>query len=295
MKKAFSNRSMRTVLATLGAGIGLSMASPAAAQAGCSDELLNEIETTWLAAIETGSMFTMNLGEWIDYSENGRRASLGGFLDKPRKVDWHLTIKDKQACRIFVEHVVLDEARPMVFGTTIGNGVFGVGPFKNVVTDEGDWLFNAQKTYEYASREKWNVIPEARRNTRAELQAAADAYLDLFSDKNAVVPWGTPCARLEGSAYTGKGTPEDSCNVGVPENVKLTNREYTIDESLGAVAVMLKFGEKERPDTHLFRVEDGKIRYIHTITACGTENNCGFKPFAEMLKENPGMHPPVAN
>jgi len=30
------------------------------------------------------------------------------------------------------------------------------------------------------------------------------------------------------------------------------------------------------PDAHTFRVEHGKIRYVHTITACKTFN-CGFK------------------
>jgi hypothetical protein len=29
----------------------------------------------------------------------------------------------------------------------------------------------------------------------------------------------------------------------------------------------------------LFRIEDGKIRYIHTVTNCGDQVNCGFPPF----------------
>ena len=31
----------------------------------------------------------------------------------------------------------------------------------------------------------------------------------------AAVPWGFPCVRVEGGAYTGKGSPADSCEVGV--------------------------------------------------------------------------------
>jgi hypothetical protein len=283
------------VLASAAAVVGIGLASPAAAQGGCSDELLTEIESSWIAAIESGSMFKMNLGEWIDYSENFERASLGGFLDKPRKVDWHLSLKDTQACRVFVEAVILDEERPMVIATTIGNGFFGVGPFNNIVTDEGDWLFDAQKTYEYARREDWGEIPEDQRNTRAEIRAAADAYLDLFNDKSVEVPWGTPCARLEGGIYTGRGQPDDTCNVGVPEGVELTDRDYVIDESIGAVAVFLKFGERKLPDSHLFRVENGKIRYIHTVTNCGDQVNCGFPPLEEMLARNPGMQPAIAD
>jgi hypothetical protein len=277
------------------AALGLCLSSPAAAQAGCARETLDEIEASWLDAVRSGTMMKMNLGEWVDYSENFKRASLGSFLDQPREIDWHLTLKDTAGCRIFTEMVMLDEERPIVTATIVGNGFFGVGPFNNIVTDEGDWLFDAQKTYEYASREDWSVIPEDRRNSRAEIRAAADAYLDLFADKSVEVPWGTPCARLEGGIYTGRGQPDDSCNVGVPEGVQLIERDYVIDETIGAVAVFLKFGEKQRPDSHLFRIEDGKIRYVHTVTNCGDEVNCGFPPLSEMLANNPAMQPAVVD
>ena len=57
--------------------------------------------------------------------------------------------------------------------------------------------------------------------------------------------------------------------------------------ALGAVAVTLKFGEKKRPDAHVFRIENGKIRFIHTVTNCGEEVNCGFPPLSE-LRANGG-------
>ncbi len=39
---------------------------------------------------------------------------------------------------------------------------------------------------------------------------------------------------------------------------------------------MLTFGDSKLPDIHTFRIEHGKIRYVHTITVCKTFN-CGFK------------------
>ncbi|BBC73126.1 conserved hypothetical protein [Altererythrobacter sp. B11] len=288
---AFLSR-LRTAGLAATALAGLAIATPAAAQgAGCPRSKTQEIGDSWIAAVEAGSMFKMNLGEWVDYSENFERGSLGSFLNKPRKVDWHLMIQDTDKCRVFVEAVILDKERPMVLATQVGSGFFGVGPFNNIVTDEGDWLFDAEKTAYYASREDWSEIPEGQRNTREELIAAANAYLDSFKDKSVQVPWGTPCARLEGGIYTGKGQPTDSCNVGVPDGVELTDRDYIVDPALGAVAVFLKFGEKKRPDSHLFRIEDGKIRYVHTVTNCGDEVNCGFPPLSEMLKKNPEMQP----
>ena len=102
---------------------------------------------------------------------------------------------------------------------------------------------------------------------------------------------GNPCTRLEGSVYTGRGQPTDSCNVGVPENIDMAERRYIIDPVVGAVAVFLKMGPSQRPDAHVFRIEDGRIRYIHTVTNCGTDVNCGFGPFKEMLARNPNMQP----
>ena len=282
--------SYRKILGALGIVAGLSVSSPAAAQ-GCSRELLTEISESWIRAIEAGRMTEMQLGEWVDYNENFTRASLGEFLSTPREVDWHMALLDTTSCDAFVEAVILDEERPMVLATQIGNGFFGVGPFNNIVTDEGDWLFDAQATYEYARREDWSDIPEGERATREELIAAADAYLDLFSDPNVEVPWGQPCARLEGGVYTARGEPTDSCNVGVPEGIAMIDREYVVDPVKGAVNVFLKMGENQRPDSHTFRVENGKIRYIHTVTNCGEQENCGFDPFEEMIARNPDMQP----
>jgi hypothetical protein len=263
-------------------------ASPAQAQAGCTREQLDGTASDWVRALEKGSAFEMKMGEWVDYRENYKMGSMASFFDKPRKVDWNLKLLDTTICRVFIEAIVTDAEHPYVMATQITHFGFNgsIGEIDNIATDEGDWLFDASATLRYASRENWGTIPEARRNTREELIAAANAYLDLFKDKTVSVPWGEPCNRLEGGVYT-NGT----CNVGVPENIDLLNRKYIVDETIGAVDVFLEFGGSKRPDSHLFRIENGKIRYVHTVTNCGTQDNCGFKPFKEMLKDNPAMQP----
>ena len=285
----------KAAIAGVAAAGAVAMASPAAAQ-GCTRDTLQEIADSYTKAQAEGSVFNLPIGEWLDYRENMvMSSSATGVISQPMDFAWQLQLLDTGNCRVFVEGVVL-EPKPYVLATQIDFGFFGVGSMNTVVTDEGDWLFDAAKTYEYARRENWDTIPEDRRDTREELIAAADAYLDLFNDKTAQVPWGTPCARLEGGIYTGRGTPEDTCNVGVPEGVELVEREYIVDETKGAVAVMLRFGGPDGlPDAHTFRVEDGKIRYIHTVTNCGDEVNCGFPPLEEMLKENPNMQPALAD
>jgi hypothetical protein len=81
-----------------------------------------------------------------------------------------------------------------------------------------------------------------------------------------------PCVRIEGGAYTGKGTPLDSCEVGVPGGVNITNRRFVVDEVMGTVMVFCTFGAggpnggSGAPEMHLIRVENGKLRYVHTLT-----------------------------
>jgi hypothetical protein len=60
--------------------------------------------------------------------------------------------------------------------------------------------------------------------------------------------------------------------VGVPGGVNIVNRRFVVDEVLGTVQVFCTFGASSpgggsgAPDSHLFRVENGKLRYVHTMT-----------------------------
>jgi len=292
----------RFAIGALGALATMVLAGPAFAQgAGCSRERLIEIADQYRASQASGRaiMHLRPMGEWVNYYENFELSSMsfGGVIASPQKVDWDRSFYDTVACSVYVESIITNPEQPYVLASQIrGTGAIGspigtIGGMDVITSTTKDWLFDAEKTLYYAQREDWTDIPEAQRNTREQLRAAADAYLDLFKDKSVVVPWGTPCTRLEGSAYTGRGQPTDSCNVGVPDNIDMAERRYIIDPVVGAVAVFLKMGPNERADAHVFRIEDGKIRYIHTVTNCGTDENCGFGPFKDMLAQRPEFYP----
>jgi hypothetical protein len=58
--------------------------------------------------------------------------------------------------------------------------------------------------------------------------------------------------------------------------VPLVNRQYVIDEEYGTVDIIMDFGGIEGqvgadglPDSHEFRVEGGKLRFVHTLSSCG--------------------------
>ncbi|KAF2197951.1 hypothetical protein GQ43DRAFT_423537 [Delitschia confertaspora ATCC 74209] len=214
----------------------------------------------------------------LTYTENGKITDVAtGILTKKLKIDNGRTFRDLTQCATYTEMIVADANNPYIIGTQMKistkNG--GVDRINSVVTKPGDWLFNATNYLYWSQRENWTTVATAKRDTRATIQKAADAYLDAFKDAKVSIPWGTPCARLEGGAYTGHGLANDTCNVGVPSGVTMKNRQYVIDEAYGSVDVMLNMGTHEWPDSHHFRVEGGKIRYVHTMTACGLPN-CGL-------------------
>ncbi len=269
----------------IGATLAAAMASPAAAQGGCSRESLQELADTYVEAQNLGEGWRVPMGEWVQYRENYALSSMtfGGVLADPHEVDWYRALLDTTTCAIFVEAIVDDAESPWVLGTKISTRGGLVNRYDLVTSTTGDWLFDASKTLEYAESEDWSVIPEDERLPRENLIAAADAYLDRFNDTTVAVPWGPDCARLEGGMTTPRSESGSTCDLGIPEGILLVERDYIVDEALGAVAVRLRFGGDEGlADAHIFRVESGGIRYIHTITNCGGVENCGFPPLEDI-------------
>jgi hypothetical protein len=246
------------------------------AAAACTRATLKDVTNAHLAAQTAGqSSFAAN----ATYTENRKKVGIkSSVLSKALKVDHARAQHDVPQCAAFTEFIVTNSAAPCVIATQIrvDNTTNHVSRMDSIITTKGDWLFNVTGTYYWASRENWDIVPVDKRDSRTTIQAAGDAYCDLFANKSVVVPWGTPCARLEGGMYTGKGAATDSCNVGVPSGVNLVNRQYVIDEEYGTVDIMMDFGGTEGsvgakglPDSHDFRLEGGKLRYVHTLSSCG--------------------------
>ncbi|KEZ45846.1 hypothetical protein SAPIO_CDS1671 [Scedosporium apiospermum] len=113
-----------------------------------------------------------------------------------------------------------------------------------IATTTGGWLFNASKILEYINRERWDPIAAEERDSRKAL-------------------------KLEGSAYTAKGEPTDSCLVGIPrrDQPPVSGRRHIIDGAAGWINVLCAFETmRSAPDSHEFRLENGRLRYVHTMT-----------------------------
>ncbi len=264
----------------------------AGVMADCTRQMLEEMTQRYIASQTTGQLAWLQkvFHENSTYRENGKILDITkGILSQPLKVDYSKSILDDQNCATYTELIVTDPKNPYVIGTQIrhnGTGALGyvrVALVDSIVSGPDAWLFNASHSLHYALSENWTTIAPEKRDSREALKDAADAYLDLWGNHTAnattKVPWGTPCARLEGSLYTGKGFLNDTCNLGVPSGSSPPNidRRYVIDETKGSVSVLCTFQTMNNaPDSHEFRLEGGKLRYVHTMTVC-PEANCGLK------------------
>jgi hypothetical protein len=244
------------------------------AQISCSREGLQRAVDLYIAAQSTGDTSGLPLPNGVGYVENMAPVNINnGVIKTAMKIDHHRSLLDPSSCQTFTEVIVTSKEKPYVLGTRLRVNRDKIAEIEIVWTTTGYWLFNADNYLKYSSSENWGTIPADKRDTRNTLVSAANAYLDAFLEgKKDLVPWGYPCVRTEGGMYTGKGSPTDSCDVGVPSGVNIANRRFVVDETIGSVVVFCTFGAGSAgggsgaPDTHLFRVEGGKLRYVHTLT-----------------------------
>ena len=262
------------------------VAFPADARADCSREMLRKLADSYVKAQSTGKPAMLPLAKGASYAENDQAMAIGkGVLAGALKVDFTRSFLDTTGCATFTEVVAATDPHPYVIHTRMEVTRGGkVSKIESVVTDKGDWMFGAAEHLAVTRSQDWGEIPKDKRDTRAVIQAAADAYLDNWGDPALPVPHGTPCNRLEGRIDTGSRKPEgNSCDMGAfPQKLKVGHRRYVIDETLGAVSIFHNFpwldaGLPVDPGTQasqMFRVEGGKTRYIHEVTVC-SEPGCG--------------------
>jgi hypothetical protein len=253
---------------------GLLAPTESVAQISCSREGLQRAVDLYIAAQSSGDTAALPLPPGVGYVENMTPVNINaGVIKTAMKIDHHRSLLDPASCQTFTEVIVTNKEKPYVLGTRLRVNRDKIAEIEIVWTTTGYWLFNADNYLKYSSSEDWGPIPANKRDTRNTLVAAANAYLDAFLEgRKDLVPWGYPCVRTEGGMYTGKGSPTDSCDVGVPSGVNIANRRFIVDETIGSVVVFCTFGAGSAgggsgaPDTHLFRVEGGKLRYVHTLT-----------------------------
>ena len=272
---------LKTFAAALLAG---ALATPALAQQGpppspyaplqdrptCTRDELKAATAAYVEAQREGDISGLPLHDKAHFLTNMKTVERGaGLWNTALPVASAMSFHDGKRCKTFTEIVVTEGEKPYVIGTRLYLHEGKVIRVDSLVTEPGHWLFNANAFLKYTRQENWEPLHAYQRTAPAEMIRGANAYLDGFSDKFTDIPWGVPCARLEGGAYTNRqNSPTASCEVGMPPGVLyITHRDYLVDEEMGVVNVFCRFGGREEaPDSHTFRYIDGKFRLIHTLT-----------------------------
>lgn len=261
------NRSYLKWIALAGALLAPAPGYAQAPQASCTRESLKaltdryiDVQTKGARAVGANYLLSSVLGGYV---ENFDVISSARLIDKPMQIDYRRSLLDTGICETFTEVIVSDdESKPYAVGTRAHQKFRG--EVESMWTTSGYWGFDID-TYQKAwTTEAWGPIPEDRRATRKALESIANAYMDaLLEGKADVEPWGLPCKRT---------AADGSCQVGLPINaVNIANRHFVIDESIGAVVVLCTLGAApasgriRTPDAHVFRVENGKIRFVHAL------------------------------
>ena len=259
---------------------------------GCTRASLQQAVDKYIDALKQGKPSLMPLTPQARYIERRKTLKFGeGIWQKPLVIDLHRSILDVDICETFSEIISANNNPQYVTGTRLKIEDGKIAEVESLVSDKNDWLFNADDFLKYSSIENWDVLPPEKRTDRQTLIQVASDYFDIFQDYSAFskVPWGIPCVRIEGGRYM---VPKDdpnptnpTCTYGVPKGggVQMTNRRYIVDVDMGTVVGQVDFGgsgPKGMFDEHTFRLENGKLRYVHVITLC--PNGCPKIPSSKI-------------
>ena len=241
------------------------------AQTECTRSMLQAATDKYIAAQTAGDPSKMSIAPKAKFFENMKEITKEkGLWNTALPIAFHRSIYDTGRCMTFSEVIVTEGGHPYVLGTRLKLKDAQIVEIDSLVTDQGDWLFNAQDYLKYSKAEDWPVLPVDDRVSRQDLIDAGNQYLDfVFMDKGIRPPWGTPCARLEGGAYTNaKNEHKDTCQIDGPlGNMFIVNRTYVVDEEMGTVNIFCRFGDSTgMPDSHMFRLVRGRYRWIHTLS-----------------------------
>lgn len=162
----------------------------ASASAACTRDQLTAATADLFTSQTSGKLSGNSFASTIKYTENRKAVNISqGILSQALTINHNRSQHDVVQCAAFSEFIVTNSAKPYVIAAQIrlDNATNKIGQIDSIVTTKGDWLFNVTGTYYWASNEKWDLIPEGKRDSREAIKAAADAYCDIFSDKNVKV------------------------------------------------------------------------------------------------------------
>lgn len=245
--------------------------SPLVDKPTCTRAELQAATAAYIEAQRTGNISKLLFADNAQFLENMSPVEkTKGLWNTALPIAYSMSFHDDKRCKTYSEVIITEGDHPYVLGTRLYMHEGKILRIDSLVTDRGDWAFNANAYLKYSKQEAWTPLATRKRVSGQKMIDGANAYLDSFSDKFMQAPWGRPCERLEGGMYTNReGKADSTCQVGVPAGLLyIVNRDYLVDEEMGVVNIFCRFGNSSTgmPDSHTFRYVRGKYRNIHTLS-----------------------------
>jgi len=197
-----------------------------------------------------------------------------GLIKTPMKIDHHRSLLDTATCQTFTEVIVTDKEHPYVLGTRLRVNHDRSAEIEIIWTTTGYWGFSADAYLQYSSAEKWehHSSRQARYARHAGRRRQRLPRCVSRTEKE-LVPWGYPATAPKAAACTPAEEPPMTAVMSRPSGVNIAQpplrggRDDRFGRGRSAPSAPENAaGGSGAPDSHLFRVENGKLRYVHTLT-----------------------------
>jgi hypothetical protein len=111
----------------------------------CDRTFLNDMTAAYLAAQTLGEPWLIpSVAPNLTYTEQFKPLSItNGILSRPLNITSHRSFYDDVLCTAFTQYLVLDPVHPYVIGTRFEADGLYLTKIETLVTDQGDWAFNA--------------------------------------------------------------------------------------------------------------------------------------------------------
>jgi hypothetical protein len=230
--------------------------------AGCTRESLAGVVDAYFSALEARDATALPVAAGVKFTENGSAIALGdGLWQSAGAQLFRRNALDAERCGTLTQAVIEENGSPIIFGLRLGLVERKIAEIETYVARSTEFAFKPQGIIDGAAQDWEGILPVEQRSTREELNAAANAYFDLFQDPATAVPFGTPCDRWENGTQTTNG----DCSAGVPGGLAMTGRRYPIADTESGIAAGFVLFSGSLLDFHMFKLKSGKIHIIHAV------------------------------
>jgi hypothetical protein len=230
--------------------------------AGCTRESLAAVVDQYFQALAARDAASLPVAPSLKFTENGSELALGqGLWQTAGQAQFRRNALDVERCGTLTQSVIDESGSPAIMGVRLKLEDRKISEVETYVARATEFAFKPQGILDGADQDWEGILPPDQRSTREALNAAADAYFDLFQDSTTVVPFGTPCDRWENGTQTTSG----DCSAGVPPGLTMTNRRYPIADLESGIAVGFVLFAGSLLDFHMFKLESGRIRLIQAV------------------------------